>query len=117
MEQMSREEIFTALEEMGAVKAMVYFSGGHDEGGADRIEIVLGDGERKEIYEYKFDGKEQTEEEIRLAVSLAAPVYKEYGSFAGEFSVSGDIEWNVPDRKAYMSGEEQDWHPFGTREV
>lgn len=117
MEKMTREEAFTALEEMGAVKAMVYFSGGHDEGGADRIDIVLGDGERKEMYEYSWGDHKQTDEELRLAATLAEPVYDCYGGFAGEFSVSGTIEWSIPDRKVYMSGEEQDWIPFDRRLV
>lgn len=114
---MEREEVFTALEEMGAVKAVVHFSGGHDEGGSDAIFIRLGDGENKELHEYNWGDRKQTDEELALAVALAAPIYGEFGSFAGEFSVSGVVEWVVTTRKVVMSGEEQDWHPFDSREV
>ena len=102
---------------MGAVKADVRFSGGHDEGGADYIEIQLGDGEVKTLYEYNWGEKKQTDEETELAVALAAPIYSEYGSFAGEFSVCGNVNWIVITRKVVMDGEEQDWQPFLSREV
>ena len=113
----TRDQIFDKLEEMGAVKADVRFSGGHDEGGADYIEIQLGDGEVKTLYEYNWGEKKQTDEETELAVALAAPIYSEYGSFAGEFSVCGNVNWIVITRKVVMDGEEQDWHPFESREI
>lgn len=116
--KMTRDEAFDALEEMGAVKANVRFSGGHDEGGADYIEIQLGDGEIKTLNEYVWqDGPKQTDEETALAVALAAPVYGEFGGFAGDFSVCGDVLWTVTSREIFMSGEEQDWHPFEERQI
>jgi len=114
---MTRDQIFDKLEEMGAVKADVRFSGGHDEGGADYIEIQLGDGEVKTLYEYNWGDNKQTDEELALAEALVAPIYSEFGSFAGEFSVCGNVNWIVITRKVVMDGEEQDWHPFESREV
>lgn len=113
----SRDQVFDALAEMGAVKAQVHFSGGNDEGGSDYIQIILGDGEKKDIHEYVWGDSDQTAEETELAIDLAVPVYDAYGSFAGEFSVSGVIEWDVVKREVKMSGEEQDWHPFEERLV
>lgn len=116
-QKMTREEAFLALEEMGAIKAHVHFSGGNDEGGSDYIQIYLGDGERKDIHEYVWGDNKQTDEETQLAVALAEPVYESYGSFAGDFSVSGLIEWDVVKREVKMSGEEQEWVPVEERLV
>lgn len=116
-QNMTRDEAFLTLEEMGAVKALVHFSGGNDEGGSDYIQILLGDGEKKDIHEYVWGDSKQTAEETELAVALAEPVYGAYGSFAGDFSVSGVVEWDVAKREVKMSGEEQEWVPVEERLV
>ena len=107
MEMMSREDAFTALQEMGAVKAVVEFSGGHDEGGSEGISITLGDGEIKTLKEYIFNEEdEQTPEETRLAKTLVEPIYNEWGSFAGEFSVYGELIWDVANKTVTLDGSE-----------
>lgn len=150
---MSREEAFRKLEEMGAKYAVVHFSGGHDEGGADSIylysrlvekrsdedwhsylqrkeaakigelrEHIWGykeDEEANPVYEDYKDWRGETQqrrkprplteaeqEEMRLAQTLTAPIYDKYYSFDGEFSVDGQVEWDVTERRVTIEGHE-----------
>lgn len=51
-----------------------------------------------------------TPAEIELrgfADALEQPIYSEYGSFAGEFSVYGVLTWNVKARTVHMNKHEQ----------
>ena len=53
-----------------------------------------------------------TPEEIagaKLRDALGGPVESEYGSFAGEFSVSGTVTWDVAEGTCIMSKSEQVW--------
>jgi hypothetical protein len=110
-EREHKEEVFYLLEEIGAVKAEVVFSGGHDDGGPDDVRILLGDGTSKHIREW---GEEYTEEERDLAHLLAAPVYENFGGFAFEGYVSGTVVYDLKERTAVMRGEEeiQTWEGF-----
>lgn len=103
---MDKEAVFSKLEEIGAARVVVGYSGGHDSGGADFIRITLGDGSTKDIYEWTPEDSDQTDEEKQLAEMLAAPVYEQYGSFCGEFSVDGEIIYDLADRTVVMSGNE-----------
>jgi hypothetical protein len=71
--------IYAKVRELGATTARVAFSGGHDEGGPD--EVRLFDGEREVPIEHDFELYEQ----------LGAPIYDEYGGFAGAFQASGEL--------------------------
>ena len=136
---MTKEEVFRALKTMGIDKAVVEFSGGYDEGGADSIKLYKGEKVAQELQEYiwgyeedengqpvyedyqAWDGNtykkpkprpltKEEEAEMRLAQSLAAPVYDKYCSFAGEFSVSGNVTWDVTTNHIVMDGDESmDW--------
>lgn len=103
---MDKEAVFSKLEEIGAAKVVVCFSGGHDSGGADFVRITLGDGSSKDIYEWTREEGEQTEAETELAKILSEPVYEQYGSFCGEFSVQGEIIYDLADRTVVMEGSE-----------
>lgn len=130
---MSKGEAFRELENMGVAKAALEFSGGHDEGGVDRIKLFRADAPDafKELREHVWprvtdeNGKTVYEElrgrsrrpktrpltseeeaEMRLAQSLAAPIYDRYDSFAGEFSVYGTLTWDVVNRDVVMSGDQ-----------
>ncbi len=55
------------------------------------------------------DLTEEQKTDMELAQALATPVYDQYYSFAGEFSVSGEVTWYVtgPDAgRVVMDGEE-----------
>ena len=129
---MSRDEVFGALEEQGVDRAVVHFSGGHDEGGADAIhlerfiseageagadEAGANEAEDSESLERVAklrehvwpEGRGLTANEkwaLRLAQSLAAPIYDAYYGFAGEFYVEGTLVWDVAARRVSMSGQE-----------
>ncbi len=120
-----RARLFDALREQDIHKVEVVYSGGHDEGGTDSIELFATDGTVKQIREhiwpaYKKDTdgeyvmeaytdwggvqrlkRKQTplsneeQAEMELAQALSTPVYDQWHSFAGEFSVSGTVTWDV----------------------
>lgn len=110
----SKKDGFRLLRARGAVKAEVQFSGGNDEGGADKITLTLADestvdldagfawvDEEGNVSEY-VDGKHArrpaTPEErvaFELWRTLEAPLNYKYGSWAGDFSVSGVLTWDV----------------------
>jgi hypothetical protein len=121
---MTRQEIFNALSLLGAAKAVVSFSGGGDEGSVESIALIGPDGKKiktlKEAYlPHTWDPatrtwkqeREYTEEEA-LVNALCDPVDERYGSFAGDFYVSGECVWDVASRKVRMSGEEKVMSPF-----
>lgn len=106
---LSRSEIFQRLQGLGAAKATVEFSGGGDEGGVDSITLYDGEGNELPVkVEENYSGSrwnpatsqyEPVEPDTpvqELATALGAPVYERYGSFAGEFYVSGTVDYDVP---------------------
>lgn len=142
----TREQVFDTLEKMGVERAVVEFSGGHDEGGADHIGLFredeqdefrklsehiwpyVRDEDGKLVYEelrdedgqirLRSNGEPVTrpktreltkdeEAEMILAQALAAPVYDKFYSFAGEFYVTGTVEWSVSERSVIMDGDER----------
>lgn len=124
---MENAEVFEKLRELGAVKAVVEFSGGNDEGGAEDIALydaagerigevdgdppgVCWDPEQERFVEVPITPEQRIEAE--LAEVLEAPVYEEFGSFAGDFSVGGQVTWDAKERTVTMSGEESQYVPF-----
>lgn len=131
---MTRDEVFEELESLGVHKAIIHFSGGHDEGGTDRIELHRYGKDpleyREHIWGYVEDENGETvyelvesvhgtwkrpktrpltaeeEAEMKLSQSLAAPIYDKYYSFAGEFSVHGVVVWETETRKVIMNHDE-----------
>lgn len=124
----SRNEVMHRLRERGATSAMVEFSGGNDQGGADRIVLYRGEeeiGELQEYYpEHAFDQEEKRwirtplpeveRRESELAEALSEPVYETYGGFSGDFDVSGVVVWDVSADEVRMDGEESVYRPFDT---
>ena len=124
---MDNGEVFERLRERGAARAVVEFSGGNDAGGADSV--VLYDSAGETIGEVndgppgsRWDPELGRFVEVpitpdqRLAVGLAealeGPVYEEYGSFAGDFSVGGRVTWDAEKGTVTVSGEESEYVPF-----
>jgi hypothetical protein len=122
---------FSRLRERDITKAVVAFSGGNDEGGADSVTGHKADGSRVSLMNVAFqnwsgaqmDGwvvragteddrwavRPATPEEIddaELADLLEQPVYEEYHTFAGEFEVQGEVIWDVAAATVVMTREE-----------
>lgn len=124
-ESLTREQAFAELRRRNITKVTVHFSGGNDEGGAESIVAVSADGAETdllvnpEVYQdwdtkkwvvgYGDNARPATEDEIaskQLAETLEAPVYHAYGGFAGDFSVSGTVTWDVATGKVVMAKRE-----------
>jgi hypothetical protein len=86
------DAIFAELERDGVRQAVVSFSGGNDEGGADEITFLRGGGEPATNELMWTDGRED------FAEALSAPIYDQIGTFAGAFIVHGTVTWDVPAR-------------------
>jgi hypothetical protein len=123
---MNRTQVFHKIREHGAEKALVTFSGGNDEGGADSVDLVktdpenpeknitmveLGEGddlqetiwsaeERRYVPNPAFGPEERAKAEFFSA--LVAPVYDRYHTFAGEFYVHGTVTWDATTGKVSM---------------
>lgn len=107
-QSLSRSEIFSRLRELGAAKATVEFAGGGDEGGVESITLYDGEGNELPVkLEENYSGQrynpntqkwEPTEPNTPLqdlAGALGAPVYERYHTFAGDFYVSGTVDYDV----------------------
>lgn len=102
---MTRDEIFDKLAELGITSVEVPFSGGNDEGYAERP-IAKPDGNT---------GLATVDDEFIEA--LEAPIYDEYGSFAGDFSVYGTLVWRVATRTVRMMGEERSDYDYFEKDL
>ena len=95
---MDRKGMFAELRRRMVGKVVVEFSGGGDEGGVEEIRLLSATGFPMGTIK-PWDGKGIDKE---LAEILSAPVYDRYYGFAGEFHVSGTIEYNVETETATM---------------
>ena len=110
---LDRNEIFEKLELRKVTSVSVAFSGGDDEGYCEEIILIHGDGSASTLSEpyisTTYDSvkqqwvysRELTDDEV-LAESLCKPIYDEFGSFAGDFSVDGHLIWNVKEKTAIL---------------
>lgn len=114
---------FTLMRKLGIVRAEVEYSGGNDDGGVNDIRIFRGPGaddpngvddttgeQLEEYSEGELEYNVRTDrwkpktpktltDQDRLAQQLCAPVYEEWGSFAGEFYVSGKLVFDAATQK------------------
>jgi hypothetical protein len=90
---LTADEVFAELERRAAHHAVVYFSGGNDEGGADEATIVGGDGTSTDLsaWAHDIDPADQA-----LADTLEAPLLDV--RFVGSLSISGTLRWDVARR-------------------
>lgn len=116
--------VWEAMRKKGVSKIVAYFSGGNDEGGVNNYVMFDADGKEFEapddikkdshytrgLYPFTqvefFGHDEYWPKEGSLAHIIERPVDMEYGSFAGEFSVSGACTWDLKTKKVTMDGEE-----------
>ena len=126
---MTKEDMFTLLKNKQYSKVVIEYSGGNDEGGVDSI--IVYDHTEKEV-EHDFrniwisrdnmigwgkDARPATSEEIQMNKYmnvLTKPIYNRFYSFAGEFNVSGELVWDVKNKKVTLSGNESTriYEPF-----
>jgi len=105
---MSRPEVFAGLASRGADRAVVQFSGGNDEGGPDSIALYKGEEEICALS--TWPSREEVEDapaDARLVDALSEPVFQEYGTFAGDFDVTGEVIWDVAERTVRMVKDER----------
>lgn len=71
---------------------------------------------RGEVKEYEVPVyREANDYEIRMSQlenAISQPVFDKYGSFAGEFSVNGEVIWALEERRCYMEGDESSYEGF-----
>lgn len=116
--EMTREQIWAALEGRAAA-VEVTFQGGNDEGGVEDIYFMDADGNQTErMQEYYPSGTWNPETKTMeysstassdqiLSFNLCKPVYDKYYSFAGEFYVNGTVTWDVLNKAVTMNGTEE----------
>lgn len=98
---------------------------GHSFDGQDENKWYVHDGYEPDNPDTGRRGKpkyrEATDDERDLSIlraSLETPIYERYHTFAGEFYVSGTLEWDVKGTRVVMDGNEEvkSYEPFN-REV
>jgi hypothetical protein len=126
---MSKAWVFDQIRRRGGTIAVVEFSGGNDEGGADHICINDATGAtvaelpnyvHPERYDYETGRsiyRAGEEELAQLVNALTQPINDEYGSFAGEFSVQGTVIWDARTDKVTMGRSERQWGSYEETEV
>ena len=106
---MTREKLFAFIKSKGGNKCVIRFSGGNDEGGCHDIVIQKDDTvicQLHEDYWPEDSGREQTPENA-LVRGLCRPVYDKYYTFAGEYSVTGEVIWDTTTKTVKMKGCEE----------
>jgi len=128
-----KDKALRFLRDHNVVKCVIDYSGGNDEGGVDNTRVTYADG-REELNPSwcqrtyapmvpnpdtgKWERKTLTTEQERAnecADAIEQPVYDRYSTFAGEFYVDGTVEYNVPEGKVRIDGNEQvsTWEEVG----
>lgn len=97
--KVDRDALWAAMDAADVATCEVEFSGGGDEGGADRVEL---------------DGKECTDYESPLYELLARLPHERYYTFAGEFQVRGTIYVDRATQTIRIEGYESSWDSFET---
>jgi len=106
---MSRAEAFAELASRGADRALVEFSGGNDEGGPDSITLYDGDAPVCTLPAWPCgpDATAAQKADARFADALSDPVFEAYGTFAGDFDVTGEVIWDAEDKTVQMIRDER----------
>lgn len=112
----SRNKIWEILGSRNVTKVTIAFSGGNDEGYAENPVFHMADGSTQELvisswpqghWRYGENGCVYTEDQL-LYMSLEKPINDRYGTFAGEYEVSGELVWDVTLKKAVLDTNESE---------
>lgn len=111
--KLNKERTFELLRKKGAVKAVLEFSGGHDEGNVDSITLVLADGSTQKLEVWYCGGytinaeagygspnyyvplSTPANEDEELSDLLQGPVNEQFGSWGSVPYTSGEVVWYV----------------------
>jgi hypothetical protein len=104
-DRLDRAGVFAALARLDADRAVVEFSGGNDEGGPDTITLFKGEETVRTLPTWWQAG--DAEELIALADAVSDPVFEAYGTFAGDFDVTGEVIWDAQTRTVQMIRDER----------
>ena len=109
----TKNKVFALLKARNAIKAVLSYNGGNDEGGVDDITLTLEavdeNGKNIEVdYPTQWNGGEF------LAELLEGPVDSKYGSWAGEFSAYGTLTWDVLAGTVVMDDYEQSGYDYSS---
>ena len=118
--KMDKERTFELLKKKDAIKAVLTFEGGHDEGSVETIMLTLSSGEEVELENWYCGGYRLTpdskgppyewvpmtvpaNEDEELSELLQGPIDAEFGSWGSVPSTYGSLTWDVFTGKAVMS--------------
>lgn len=122
--KMDKERTFELLRKKGAVKAVLEFQGGHDEGNVDTITLFDAHENGKDLptwycggytYEKTADGYREkplstpANEDEELADLLEGPINQAFGAWGGVSSTSGRLTWDVEAGTAQLDYEQETW--------
>jgi hypothetical protein len=106
---MTRTQVFAELASRGADRALVEFSGGNDEGGPDSISLCRGEALvcTLSVWPSERDATTENKVDAWLADALSDPVFEAYGTFAGDFDVTGEVIWDAEAKTVQMIRDER----------
>lgn len=107
----TKRKVFALLKAKGAIKAVLSYNGGNDEGGVDDITLVL-EGVDENGKNIEVDHPTQWNGGEELAELLEGPVDSKYGSWAGDFSAYGTLTWDVEAGTVVMDDYEQSGYDY-----
>jgi hypothetical protein len=123
--KLDKPRTFELLKKKGAVKAVLAFAGGHDEGQVEKIVLTLESGEETEFdtwycggygmekdaagtYQYVPTNTPANEDE-ELADLLEGPINERYGSWGGAPSTEGILTWDVAEGTVKLEVSQETW--------
>lgn len=130
--KLDKKRAFLLLARKGAIKAVLEFEGGHDEGYVQGITLTLRDGTEVDLPTWYCGGytlgdkdpitghyayvplNTPANEDEELADLLEGPINATFGAWGGVESTNGTLTWDCVTRQARMSytQEETSWSEY-----
>lgn len=105
---LSNEEVVRRIRDRGANRAFVRFSGGCDDGGPDEIVLLDGDAPVATMDRTYGGLAPKSFVDHALEDALASPIYDRWYGFAGDFSVSGTVVWDLEENLCTLEDSHND---------